>query len=549
MRGLLITLALCAPLSAQEARYLSSGEVRAEFEALAGEYPGQVAIKPLPGGNPGLYAVWLGQGASGSVMLVLGSLRADELAPALACLELSRELLKGGKPAGRVVIIPTPCGSAMNGPFATPPTCQPGLHHPLDDDRDGATDEDGPGDIDGDGAITQMRVRRDGGRYRVSALDPRVLVKCKPGEPGGQYDLLWEGIDDDGDGTINEDPKGTVRLGNDFAIRWSDKQLGANRFPMLTAESGAIADFLLENPRICAALQLRSVGGKLVCAGGPPSGQAQPRARRAAAPAGEDVLARDKQLYESWQKRMDGLLPGRDAPAPEPEGAGNVLDWLYESAGIYAASWHMFRLPQEKEEKKERNEGKAAPEKRSPEEQAEINWLKYTPEDWREWKPFKHPQLGDVEIGGWAITARKDPKPADVAGLMEQVTLQVNAMLMQMPRLAIDAVEKKALGEGLHRIRVTLANPGDIDYKPAFAAHNRIGLPVFVGLEESADVELVSGTRRQRAENVISGATVTFEWVVRVKDAAKELKFKVEAQRTGDFTVSRALNDCTEWKE
>jgi hypothetical protein len=122
-------------------------------------------------------------------------------------------------------------------------------------------------------------------------------------------------------------------------------------------------------------------------------------------------------------------------------------------------------------------------------------------------------------------------------------------MLLQMPRLGIDSTEKKALGDGLYRIRLTLSNPGDIDYKPALAEGNRIGLPVFVGLEESADVELVSGTRRQRTENVQAGTPQTFEWVVRVKDPAKEVKFKVEAQRTGDVSLARALKDFTEWKE
>jgi hypothetical protein len=438
----------------------------------------------------------------------------------------------------------------MNGPFAKPATSQPGLNYPLDDDRDNATDEDGPSDINGDGVITQMRIPREGGKYRVSPLDPRVLIECRPGELNGQYDRIWEGKDDDGDGLINEDPRGSVRLSNDFAIRWSDKQAGANRFPMLTAESRALADFLLENPQICTAIHLRSIGGKLVCAGGPPGG-AQPRARRAAAALTEDALARDKQLYETWQKRADGLARREQgAPeAPEAEGAGNVLDWLYESCGIYAASWHMFRLPQEKEEKKERKEGEAAPEKPSREEQEEINWLKYTPGDWREWKAFKHPQLGEVEVGGWAITARKDAKPADLASLIPQITAQVNTMLLQMPRLGIDSTEKKALGDGLYRIRLTLSNPGDIDYKPALAEGNRIGLPVFVGLEESADVELVSGTRRQRTENVQAGTPQTFEWVVRVKDPAKEVKFKVEAQRTGDVSLARALKDFTEWKE
>jgi hypothetical protein len=65
MRWILALFALlAAPLAAQEARYLSSGEIRAEFEKLAVAYPKQVTIKPLPGGNPALYAVWMGEPAA-----------------------------------------------------------------------------------------------------------------------------------------------------------------------------------------------------------------------------------------------------------------------------------------------------------------------------------------------------------------------------------------------------------------------------------------------------------------------------------------------------
>ena len=51
-----------------------------------------------------------------------------------------------------------------------------------------------------------MRRKDPGGGFKVSPEDPRLLVPVKPGEPG-EYEVLGlEGIDNDGDGAVNEDP-------------------------------------------------------------------------------------------------------------------------------------------------------------------------------------------------------------------------------------------------------------------------------------------------------------------------------------------------------
>src|SRR3954453_11860992 len=91
---------------------------------------------------------------------------------------------------------------------------------PRDDDRDGQADEDGYEDINGDGQITLMRRKDPNGRYKVSTEDPRILVPIKPGEPG-EYDLLGvEGIDNDNDGRVNEDPPGGYDMNRNYPADW-----------------------------------------------------------------------------------------------------------------------------------------------------------------------------------------------------------------------------------------------------------------------------------------------------------------------------------------
>jgi hypothetical protein len=76
---------------------------------------------------------------------------------------------------------------------------------PVDDDHDGLFDEDPAEDLDGDGSITTMRKRDPNGNMKTSPDDPRVMVPVKPGEKGEWIMLGEEGIDNDGDGSINED--------------------------------------------------------------------------------------------------------------------------------------------------------------------------------------------------------------------------------------------------------------------------------------------------------------------------------------------------------
>ncbi|MBM3297776.1 MAG: hypothetical protein FJY83_09290, partial [Candidatus Aminicenantes bacterium] len=87
---------------------------------------------------------------------------------------------------------------------------------PYDSDRDGLADEDGPDDLDGDGSITQMRKRDPNGTHRAHPEDPRIMIPVKPGEKGEWILLGQEGIDNDGDGLVNEDGPGGYDMNRNY---------------------------------------------------------------------------------------------------------------------------------------------------------------------------------------------------------------------------------------------------------------------------------------------------------------------------------------------
>lgn len=127
--------------------------------------------------------------------------------------------------------------------------------HPIDDDRDGAVDEDAPQDLNGDGVITQMRWRDPAGTLIEDPENPRLLRPADPlkGERG-VFKVGVEGVDRDGDGECGEDGVGDVIPARNFPQRWQEFDPAAGRVPMDEPESRALGQFLLDRPAIALAL-------------------------------------------------------------------------------------------------------------------------------------------------------------------------------------------------------------------------------------------------------------------------------------------------------
>ena len=104
---------------------------------------------------------------------------------------------------------------------------------PRDDDGDGLFDEDGYDDLNNDGHISQIRRKNPDGDYRINPSDPRQMIRVAPGEKG-EYEILGsEGLDNDGDGRVNEDRHGSYDPNRDWGYNWEPGHVqgGADKYP------------------------------------------------------------------------------------------------------------------------------------------------------------------------------------------------------------------------------------------------------------------------------------------------------------------------------
>lgn len=137
---------------------------------------------------------------------------------------------------------------------------------PYDQDLDGLLDEDPGNDLNEDGHITQMRVPNPAGLWKISPDDSRVMVRRDDGDHDGQFfDLYSEGIDDDGDGAFNEDGVGGIDMNRNFPRNWGleSEQSGAGPFPLSEPETRATIEFLNAHRNVTGVFHGHTSGGFL----------------------------------------------------------------------------------------------------------------------------------------------------------------------------------------------------------------------------------------------------------------------------------------------
>jgi len=326
---------------------------------------------------------------------------------------------------------------------------------PFDDDRDGLVDEDDVEDLDGDGEILQMRIRDPYGGFKTDPDDPRVMIRTKPWEKGEWRRLGEEGIDNDGDGRINEDGPGYLDMNRNYGFKWQPPyvQGGAGDFPMSAKVTKAISDFVMTKPNICFDYAFHNSGGLLVRGPGSKlAGMYSPR---------------DVAVYDYLGKEGEKIIPGyRYIIGSEDMYTthGDFDEFMYSTLGIYGFVGELFMSEQERyrppDDKPEKEDEDHSYYGGTPqEERQKFNDNVNQGTMYRDWKKFNHPQLGEIEIGGWRTYTTRIPPTFMLPEMVHRAASLVIFTARQAPDVSLEVLEVKDLGGGLHRIRVRAANP------------------------------------------------------------------------------------------
>jgi hypothetical protein len=345
---------------------------------------------------------------------------------------------------------------------ANTPSSNRTIRVPRDDDRDGLLDEDGADDLDGDGNITQMRRRDQFGEWKTDPEEPRLLVRIKPGEKGEWTLLGGEGIDDDGDGKLNEDEEGYLDGNRNWGVNWAPPyvQSGSGEYPFQAAGMRAIAKFLVDRPNIIVVFAFHNNGGMFLRG---PSTKAQ-----------EPMNPQDVGVYDILGKNAEKIVPGYRYLVSWKDlypTYGDFTDFTDNILGSYGFTGELFVTASETYRQPPRpGSGMTAP--TDDEEdmmgagvEQERERLKFSDnvaqgELYRPWKPFKHPQFGDIEIGGWVKMSTRLPHPFMLGELTHRNASAVIFAASQTPDVSLEVLPPVKTTAGLSKLRVRLVNAG-----------------------------------------------------------------------------------------
>jgi hypothetical protein len=154
------------------------------------------------------------------------------------------------------------------------------------------------------------------------------------------------------------------------------------------------------------------------------------------------------------------------------------------------------------------------------------------------WKPFKHPTLGDVEIGGAVPFADTTPPAAKVEPLLKGQVPWVFEIAAKMARIRIGKTSVKPLGGGVYAVEVWVENAGYLPYPTAMGRRDNRIIPAIVTLE-GKDFTIVEGKKRSLVTAIDGNSAQMVRWLVR---AEKPVKVEVKATTRIAWGDSKTLD-------
>jgi len=430
--------------------------------------------------------------------------------------------------------------------------------YPYEDEPvDGLSAED----IDGDGRVLFMRIPDPHGGYKKCDQDERLMVARSPGEFGGEYyRLMPEGLLTNYDGltiNVNRDAEG-LDLNRNFPAFWRQEfeQAGAGEYPASEPEVKAMVDFVIGHRNIGAAISYHTHSGVIL--------------RPMGTMGDDDMIPEDLWSIKRFSQ-LGADLTGypavsiwHDFKYHPKETIGGTQDWMYEHLGALFWVVELWAPNREAGIK----DYKWVDWYREHPVEDDLKLLKWSDEQCAgqahvEWKPFLHPQLGAVEIGGWdKMNFWRNPPPHLREREVARFPAWMTQIALSLPKLELLRTEVRALGPDTWRIRFAVGNSG---WLPAYISKRALARKVVRGVifeihlpVGHPDISLVGGKPRVEGPQLeghgpknslqaflpnreVTSDRAFVEWVVRAPKGTR-LALTAHAERAGVVRTEVSLD-------
>jgi hypothetical protein len=476
----LLLLVMTRALNAQETitlplrfdHYYTYDQIVSAMKMLNKTYPELTNLEIVGKSDEGrdIYIITINNKATGAPsekpgVYVDGNIHGNEIQASEVCLYLANRLLESFGKIDKLTDVVNknawyilPCVNVdgrvhfFNDP--NEPSSGRSIRIAVDDDKDGLVDEDYPDDLNGDGNISIMRMKDPFGKYKTDPDDSRLMVPAKPGEMGEWTILGEEGIDNDGDGKINEDSEGYVDGNRNWGYNWNPPyaQPGAGLYPFSGTGIRAIGTWLLDHPNIIMVYAFHNNGGMFLR--GPTTKN-----------AGE-LPPGDLSVYNYLGKNNEQIVPGYRYLLSWKDlypTYGDFTDFTDNLIGTYSFVGELTASNSETYSGKPLNAQDTSENQPGDDIQQERERLKFNDnvvqgELYLPWKKFNHISYGEIEIGGWVKMSTRLPHPFMLQDMVHRVSSAVIFSAGQTPDVKLEITDKKSIGKNLYQVTVRLSN-------------------------------------------------------------------------------------------
>lgn len=321
-------------------------------------------------------------------------------------------------------------------------------------------------DLDNDGVIRMMRIKNKYGSWKKDDTDDCLMCEREPDDMDGEfYDIYIEGLVENYDGLnlFEKKPDWGLDFNRNYPYGWysEHRQKGAGSYPLSNPENKAVVDFVLAHPNICAVLTNHTSGGVLLY---PPGTYSE-----------ANGICEDMKIFKTIGKMATKEM---DYPCINiydcfnednsifPSGAFD--DWCYQEQGIVAYTMEMWDLSKKVGKPVDWfNKKEASIVEKNEKLKAVMDWCKKEEvEGFKPWVFVNHPELGEVEVGGFNTKFLFENPPAKF--LQKEVELATKFVLRyasSLPRIIIDDIKAVKVDKTTYKIDVVV---GNIGYLPTY---------------------------------------------------------------------------------
>jgi hypothetical protein len=272
-----------------------------------------------------------------------------------------------------------------------------------------------PEDLDGDGVIRTMRWRDDEGGTHVACPDePRMLLPKRESDTAPFYRIGTEGVIQEWDGKTIANSNARIDFNRNYpsqTFKPMDGWIGQGVTPLSEPETKAVADMVELADDLIGAMDLHTGNPAIFWPQRAPN-------------TDDDPVRRIGKLGEAITG-FPYLIGYEEARGHEPvsDTHGTYNDWVYDSTGkpTYVVELGMFYnyigltchdlAMEERAHEQLWNKLMFAHHDQYPD--YELHW---------DWRPFAHPQLGPVELGGWNTIPWSNPPLDQMTDVAHRVT-------------------------------------------------------------------------------------------------------------------------------